>query len=775
MTMVRVSLVCLLGFMFARFASAQEVPDSEPDHGPAPAAVPAPVVATASVQGTLLERGTKIPLADVNVFLLPAKLKATTDKNGRFRFDSAPVGDVQFVANAPGYKRMEKKASLAPGANEARFLIERVSYQAAFESVTVSRADKRDDSVRSLSRDQFLTMPGSNGDPVKAVQNLPGVARVQGFSGQIVIQGSAPKDTRYLLDDHSVPLIFHFGGLTSIVTPEAVERVDYLAAGYGPDQGRAIGGIVNLKLRDPATDRTKGFFFVDTFTSGGLIEGQISEKSSYLATARYSYIGYVLQAVLKGNEQFDLTVAPSFADASGIYRYKANERDDIRLVGIASRDELTFLLKEPVRTDPALRGEFRNETVFFRVIPEWTRKVSADETWKASLGIGNDSVQIGAGDNGIKLNAWTITQRAEIERKLSPVWKSSVGLDNQMRWNRINVKIPSSFEAGGVRTPFSVGELIDTSIERDAFYGGLFWRNEIREAGSRWTLMPSSRLDFFTDTNQVLPAPRFATRYTINESLFLKSSTGLYFQPPTGQESSPIGGNPNIKAPWAWHATVGADKDWRDQTGRGFQASGSVFYRGFENQVVPSSAFVTRDGSLVAERFNNGGRGKAFGLETLVRYDQKPWSGWIAYTISQSTRQDRGQPEYVFEFDQTHNVNVIGAYESQNNWKYSARVRYVTGNPITPIASASFDADNDVYLPIRGAFYSERLDSFFQLDVRIDKKWIFDNSVWSAYLDIQNLTNRGNPESVQYSYDYSQRRNVTGLPILPTFGVRGEF
>jgi len=110
-----------------------------------------------------------------------------------------------------------------------------------------------------------------------------------------------------------------------------------------------------------------------------------------------------------------------------------------------------------------------------------------------------------------------------------------------------------------------------------------------------------------------------------------------------------------------------------------------------------------------------------------------------------------------------------------NEWKMSGRFRYVTGNPYTPIIGASYDADNEVYFPQRGAIYSERMRDFYQLDLRVDKKLIKDESVWTFYLDIQNILNTKNPESLQYSYDYSQKKQISGLPILPALGVKGEF
>ena len=68
-----------------------------------------------------------------------------------------------------------------------------------------------------------------------------------------------------------------------------------------------------------------------------------------------------------------------------------------------------------------------------------------------------------------------------------------------------------------------------------------------------------------------------------------------------------------------------------------------------------------------------------------------------------------------------------------------------------------------------------RLPTFHQLDLRVDKKFVFDSWILNVYLDLQNAYNRGNPEGVQYNYDATLAQYATGLPIIPSFGIRGEF
>ena len=145
-----------------------------------------------------------------------------------------------------------------------------------------------------------------------------------------------------------------------------------------------------------------------------------------------------------------------------------------------------------------------------------------------------------------------------------------------------------------------------------------------------------------------------------------------------------------------------------------------------------------------------------------------------AYTFLHSRRTEPGLGTFPSEFDQTHNLNIIGSYK-RGSWSFGTRLRFVTGRPFTPSMGGIFDSDNDAYRPNNGGFNSARYRNFFQWDLRADKKWVFNNWILSAYLDIQNVTNTGNVEAVQYDYDFDQFQEVTGLPLIPIFGLKGEF
>ncbi|MFZ4405387.1 MAG: TonB-dependent receptor [Pseudobdellovibrionaceae bacterium] len=734
---------------------------------------------TSSISGQLLERGTQIPLKGINIFILPHKIKATTDKDGRFDFSNIPAGSFQWVVNASGYQRLEKNDSTVGGIDEQnlkRTLYLQKENYLGFQTTVVGQKNRRDLSKKSLQTAEFLNLPGAGGDPVKAVQNLPGVNRVAGFSSNVIIQGSAPKDTKYNIDGHEIPLVFHFGGLTSVITPEAVSEVEYLSAGYGPENSRALGGVINLKTRTAeVTERDqKGFFFIDNLKSGGLYEKKLSDTSDILISGRYSYIGLFLKQVLKNRDDFNLTVAPEFADFSMVYNKKINSTDDVKTLFIASRDTLGFVFTEPLRDDPGVRGNFKNQTTFYRLIPQWTRRLDQDRTVKFSVGIGQDALTVDVGDNFFNLKSNVLTTRGEMEKIWNEKLKSQFGFDNTYSRAHVDLKLPLFYDGGGVNNPVAASTTKELSADAKISNLGLFLRNEW-QAEKDLSLIPSLRLDRFSQTKQILVSPRLVAKKEINPYFTLKAASGLYYQPPEPAETAQDFGNPDLQAPQAIHTMLGFEKDFREGRSDGWQWSASFFRRDFDHLVVSSTDLVQRNGSTVTEAYNNKGTGFAYGIENQIKFDLAPWTGWVSYTLSESRRNDPNHANYLYQYDQTHNINVVGSYDWGNNWKFSGRYRYVTGNPFTPVIGSRFDGDNDVYVPLRGPFYSSRQNPFQQLDLRFDKKWIYDQQIWSFYLDIQNVLNAKNTEDVRYSYNYEAREDVTGLPFLPALGVKGEF
>jgi hypothetical protein len=716
----------------------------------------------ASEKFKILERGTKIPLKNINVFVLPQKIKIETNAEGIVDLPAEVGSEFQLVINVSGYKKFEK--AFFPNTAKPRILyLERLSYL-GYESTVISKVEKRDAQSQALVREEFLKMPGSfGGDPVRAAQNLPGVAQ-NGASAQVIIQGASPDDTGYNLDGHRVPLLFHFGGLSSIIIPEAVDRVELLPSGYGPEYSKAIGGLINLTTTKPDPENTQGFAYVDLFNAGGLIQGPV-QGGKYLFSVRYSYIGEVLKKVAEESDEFQLTSAPSFGDINFLYQKKLNDKNDFKLSSVYSTDKLQLILNRALNDDPALRGGLQNEVQFSRIIPQWSHRFSEQTQLTHSLGLGHEKLFVNVGGRFLEIDGKTLSQRSEVQQKWNVSHQTWVGLDNEWSWTDVGVNLPSTYDVGGVRNPFSVGEDRRFNLTAENAEVGAYLRHEwtIGEDQS-WKVYPNLRFDHFTVNNSTQLQPRLQIRKNLSPSTSLHLAAGEYIQPPQPQESSPFYGNKNIRSPRSQHYTFGFTKDLRNESKQGWTLTNNYFYKSLTDLVVPDPL----------KNYSNGGSGEIYGFEIQGKLQKNEWSGQVVYTYLKSERRIPGFGKFPAEFDQTHNLNLIGSWQGEK-WIFGSRLRFVSGNPYTPVTGGVYDADNDVYLPLRGNLYSKRLSDFMQLDFRVDRKVIYDTWILSYYLDVQNVLNRKNAQGLEYSYDYSRKEEVSGLPLIPSFGIRGEF
>lgn len=121
--------------------------------------------------------------------------------------------------------------------------------------------------------------------------------------------------------------------------------------------------------------------------------------------------------------------------------------------------------------------------------------------------------------------------------------------------------------------------------------------------------------------------------------------------------------------------------------------------------------------------------------------------------------------------DQPHVLTALATMPLGTKWRIGGRFRFASGNPITPVATAYENPMSMEWTAVDGPLLSERLPVFMQLDLRVDRLWRRRTAIWDLYLDVQNVTNRLNPEGVTYSDDFATRSYTRGLPIFPSLGI----
>ncbi len=263
--------------------------------------------------------------------------------------------------------------------------------------------------------------------------------------------------------------------------------------------------------------------------------------------------------------------------------------------------------------------------------------------------------------------------------------------------------------------------------------------------------------------------PRIALRYKFSPKLSSKAAFGVYHQAPEPEDLSSVFGNPNLGISSAVNGLLGATYKLTDLLS--LEAVG--FFSTSSDLVSRSPLGIPLQAqALVQEK-----TGRAFGGQLLLRHElTKGFFGWASYSFIRSERKDHpDDPWRLFDFDQTHVATVVASYELGLGLEVGARFRYASGFPRTPVVT-SFSGDRrDLFEPIFGKQNSIRIPDFVQADVRVSKRFTFDKVKAEIYVDVQNVTNRRNPEDIVYNFDYTQQGYITGLPVLPVLGARAEW
>jgi TonB family protein len=763
--------------------SPPAAPSPPPSAGP-PSPLPRPSVVNLS--GRLRERGTRLPLAGVLVTVFrdgedgPTGFEATSDAVGGFQFVDLAPGRWNVAVDVPGYQTFKTDEEVRAGeATAVVYYLERASYNPLDVMVTARRPQK-EVSRSVLAVQEIEKVPGTAGDPLAVVQNLPGIARVPPLSNggvsahQIIVRGSAPEDTRIFVEGSEIPLVYHFGGLRSVLPMGVLDSLELIPGNFSPAFGRAIGGIIDVRLKRLAPPRIGGYADVSLLDAGAYLEIPLGNKGGLAVAGRRSYIDAILNAAVPSDAGIGLVTAPRYYDYQLIANYRPTPAHDLRAIFFGSDDRLELLFRNPADFDPLIAGNrFASSDAFYsgQVGHRFVPSDKVENTLRISFGRHREHDAFG--QLLIDFTRRIGQLRDTVRYKLGERLTLAAGADVYVEQGRGHIRVPPLPAEGEPASGFDLSRVTEVRIDGrwDVSPAG-YVEAEVRPL-PRWLVLPGLRVDRFPLGRETVAQPRLTSRTEISPFVTIKGGIGLFAQDPTAPEVAPVLGNPDLRTERALHSSGGVEvRPWPH-----LKLDLTLFDKRLWSLVSKTDALVMRDGALVPQVYDNRGEGHVIGAEIVLRHDlNRHFAGWIAYTLSRSLRRDSGQStDRLFDFDQTHILTAVATYLLPRNWQIGGRFRLVSGNPRTPIVGAVFNAAVDRYDPVFGPVNSARNEAFHQLDLRIDKRWVFKGWMLNVYLDVQNVYNRRSPEGVTYSYDFRQSKVQQGLPILPIVGLRADF
>ena len=182
-----------------------------------------------------------------------------------------------------------------------------------------------------------------------------------------------------------------------------------------------------------------------------------------------------------------------------------------------------------------------------------------------------------------------------------------------------------------------------------------------------------------------------------------------------------------------------------------FQFSTEIYYRWMQNQIdLRNGADINANDKIEGELLF--GKGRAYGLEMLLKKKQGKLTGWIGYTLSRTERLIDGINSnnwYPAKQDITHDVSIVGIYDLNKKWSLSASWVFNTGNAVTfPSGKYLINGNVQYYYTERNGY---RMPDYHRLDLgatwNLKKTKKFESSLnFSVY----NAYGHKNPFSIDF-------------------------
>jgi TonB family protein len=613
------------------------------------------------------------------------------------------------------------------------------------EKIEVTVIGERAAPSRSLTRAEVRELPGTFGDPFRAVEAMPGVTPILSGVPFFFVRGAPPGNVGYFLDGIRVPLLYHIGLGPSVVHPAIVERVDLHPGGYPARFGRFAGGIVAAETTPPRHE-LHGEASLRLVDAGLLLEAPVADhRVSVLAGGRYSYTALALSLLSP-------EVVLEYWDYQLRTSWDVGRRDTLTLFSFGAFDYLG-----EKREDGRVKTLFSTE--FHRFDLRWDHAAARDTDLRLAATVGMDRTRGEEGEFFVRNRMSSF--RSELRHRASRQALVRGGTDVAFDHFDLELGPPRSFDGGEDEDRDLVAELFPERT--DVAIGA--WADVVWQPARDVTVTPGLRVDYYASqgNSAVGVDPRIAARLGVTERWRLIHALGVAHQPPSFVLPVPgfqIGG---LKG--GLQRSVQASSGVEGDFPAGFISSVTLFYNAFFRMTdalgTTDRIADDRDEGDDADALTRRSLGSSVGLELWIRRPlTRRLGGFLAYTLSRSMRSV-GREKFPSSFDRSHVLNAALAYDLGKRWRAGSRFMLYTGFPaqIEDPRSRS----------------PERIPAFWRVDLRLEKRWrIGERGSLALVFELLNATL--NKEVVEVDcYDGRCENEEIGPVTIPSIGLEAVF
>lgn len=752
------------------------------------------------VDGKVVDMQSREALPGATIFIEGTTRGTVTDADGRFSF-SLHEGDYKLEASFIGYKNAVQQISV-PLNKDIIIRLEQVNKELATVNVSGRRPDENVQSLQmgmqKLDKATIQSIPAFLGevDVIKAIQLLPGVQATSEGSSGFSVRGGSPDQNLILLDQAPVYNASHLLGFFSVFNNDFVQDVTLYKGDIPASAGGRLSSFLDIKSINGQTGRIKGQGGIGTISSRLLLEGSLSNSTTFAISGRRTYADIGLK--LYDNERFKDTKL-FFYDLNLKLTQRLSDNDRLFLSGYLGDDtfgQSTFAMQfgnkiMSLRWNHVFNDHLRSDLTMYGTQYRYVLGNNDDEDENSSF-----EYISGLVDYGLKYDlTWNLRENIDLQSGISStlhqfspgtfhsladsaffddfVIKGTQALEhgfyasvNPNIGNRLKLKLGlrvSAFQSMGESVVYNYDEKYnptDSTIYDNLEIYNTFWGVE----------------------------PRVGFTFLIDKSTSLKGSYNRNFQymqiASNATSGSPFEiwfpASPNVKPQKVDQFALGIFKNFLDNS---IEFSLEGYYKKY-NQTIDFKDHASLFLNQYLEGEVRSGEGQAYGLELLTRFNKDKWNGWISYTLS---RAERTIPEinngksYLAPYDKTHDIAVVFNYRISERFTVSSNWVYATGNPVT------FPTGRFVYggkiLPVYSDRNSYRMPDYHRLDIGLTyrpqpkrKRWW--SSEWN--LSVYNVYNRHNAWTINFFVEENNPNQLYAemtylFPVLPAISYNFKF
>jgi len=755
-----------------------------------------PSTADVVMTGVVTNFKTGETMPGVTLLLEEPLIGTTTDAFGFYSI-RLPPGRRELIIRCIGMKDSRRQLMLFSNGKLDIELEEQV-YSLSEVSILADKIDNIRSVSGGMERLQMRAVKNiptvlGEADVLRIVMTLPGVKSAGEVSSGFNVRGGATDQNLILYNDGTIYSPTHMFGLFSTFNPDIVENMELYKSGIPAKYGGRISSVLEIKTKDGNRKKFQGAASIGLLTSRLTLEAPLFKgKGSFIVGGRTTYSDWLLGMIPEKSGYSNGSAG--FYDLNGSVNYRIDENNIVYLSGYFSSDRFNFSNLD--------QYEYQNSSFSAK----WRHIFNPKLT--SSYVVGYDRYNYATRDTSDIFNAYSldfeISQmfgKADFSYYMNNSHTLNAGINTTMY--RLN---PGNFHPAHQQSHIQEEKLPTEKSLETAVYLSDQWEISpewMINSGIRYSMfhvlgprvynvylpdyLPSMETMSGTDSseNKIVktwhgPEFRFSLRYIIDENTSVKAGVN------TMRQYIHKISNSTVMSPTdTWKLS---DIIIRPQTGAQYVAG---LFRNFAKNTLETSVemyYKTINNYLDyrggAELMMNphieteaaGVKGKAYGVELMLKKTQGKLNGWVSYSWSRTLLHRHGELSssgntgdwFPADFDKPHEVKFVGNFKLTHRYSFSLNCDYSTGRPITlPASKYWFEGRQYVYYTERNKY---RIPEFFRIDISFNIEAGHRlTKLTHGYLNIgvYNVTGRKNAYSVYY---VSEGRHVQGYK-LSVFGA----